>query len=234
MLRLALFLPPSPLCFRARIGRLRLGTVGRSAVTCLVPDESGAANGSLKACLRLLWCEVIVSMLFAHAGEITMPGPLVLSPEFNRLLGMFHYNWAATDIHVDYAVWQFLNVTPLQAHLITSGVLFGRKVRLLVDLIKHSEDKRNEGLLRELGRLTKSNRDMIAHAWLRSTDNAVTFLERKASGTFAAKEHTFTLQEFSDHVTELADAGQQFRRLLGVSSAELDAFAKAALSARLK
>ena len=163
-----------------------------------------------------------------------MIGPLAHTDEFNRLLGMFHYNWSATDLHVDYAIYQFLGITPLQAHLITSGMLFGRKIRLLVDLIKHSNHNERVALLAVLGRITKANRDIIAHAWVRSDANTVVFLERKISGPFSAKEHAFSLPEFTAHVTEVATAGTEFRQLLNVSSPELHGFANAALNINRK
>jgi hypothetical protein len=159
-----------------------------------------------------------------------MVGPLAHSDEYNRLLGMFHYNWSATDLHVDYAIYKFLGVSSLQAHLITSGMMFGRKARLLVDLIKHSNHANKADLLATLGRIMKANRDMIAHSWARSDRDTITFLERKITGPFSAKEHSFTLSQFRELVTEVANAGTKFRELLGAHSTDLDAFAKAALS----
>src|SRR5689334_19215041 len=106
--------------------------------------------------------------------------------EFRRLLGSFHYNWAALDVRIDFAIYKFLNVTSLQAHLITSGMMFGRKVRLLVDLIKHSSDTRKPQLLSALGRVTRANRDLLTHSYVRSDADSVTFMERKISGPFAA------------------------------------------------
>jgi hypothetical protein len=159
-----------------------------------------------------------------------MVGPFAHTDEFNRLLGMFHFNWSAADLHVDYAIYKFSGVTPLQAHLITSGMLFGRKMRLLVDLIKHGDHSKRTELLAVLGRITKANRDIIAHSWVRSTASSVVFLERKISGPFSAKEHAYSITEFTDHVTEVASAGMLFRELLGVNSVELHAFANAALS----
>jgi hypothetical protein len=154
---------------------------------------------------------------------------MALSDEYNKLLGRFHYNWSATDIHVDYAIYKLLKVTPLQAHLITSGMMFGRKARLLVDLIKHSDHPKRTELLAVFGRITKTNRDLIAHSWVSSDVDSVTFLERKISGSFSAREHRFTLDEFRSHVEEAASAGIKFRELLAVKSEDLDAFAKAAL-----
>jgi hypothetical protein len=163
-----------------------------------------------------------------------MSGPLALSNEYSKLLGIFHYNWSAIDIHVDYAIYQFLKVTPLQAHLITSGMMFGRKARLLVDLIKHSGNPKRGELLEAFGQIQKANRDMIAHSWTRSDSRSVTFLERKISGPFSAKEHSFTLPEFEKLVDEIRSAGKKFRELLGVKSEDLDEFANVALKVSRK
>lgn len=160
-----------------------------------------------------------------------MAVPLALSDEYSKLLGIFHYNWSAIDIHVDFAIYKFLNVTPLQAHLITSGMMFGRKARLLVDLIKHGDHPKRTELLSAFGNITKANRDMIAHSWTRSDSRTVTFLERRLSGPFDAVEHEFSLKEFETLVWDVQAAGKQFRELLGANSAEMDEFAQAALRA---
>ena len=163
-----------------------------------------------------------------------MAGPLALSDEYSRLLGIFHYNWSAIDLHVDHAIYKFLNVTPIQAHLITSGLMFGRKIRLLVDLIKHSDSPQKTALLSELAKITKANRDIITHGWVRSDAETIYFLERRHSGAFTAKEHAYKLKEFEDLVWVVQAAGSKFRDLLGYTPEEIAVFAKAALSASRK
>jgi hypothetical protein len=154
--------------------------------------------------------------------------------EFNRLLGAFHYNWAALDVRIDYTIYKFLKVTPLQAHLITSGMMFGRKIRLLVDLIKHSDDPKKSELLAVLGRITKANRDILTHSYVKSDMDSVTFMERKISGPFSAKEHSYTIAKFREHMNEVYQAELDFDRLLDTPRSDLDEFAQAALSAARK
>jgi len=160
-----------------------------------------------------------------------MKRAFVFTDEFTQVLGKFHSNWSIIDVHVDYAIYKFLGVTAFQAHLITSGMVFGRKIRLLVDIIKHSDDRRKSDLLRVLGQITGANRELVTHSYIRSEPDSVTFLTRISSGTFTAKERTFTRDEFIALSQELYEAGIEFRRLLGATREELDAFAKAALRA---
>ena len=63
--------------------------------------------------------------------EPILPIPMVNHASYLQLLGIFHSNWSAIDLYTDFAIYQFLRVTPQQAHLITSGMVFGRKARLL-------------------------------------------------------------------------------------------------------
>jgi hypothetical protein len=145
-------------------------------------------------------------------------------------MGAFQSMWGSTEIVTDYAICKFLKVTPGQAHLITAGMLFGRKGRLLADLIARSDDPKKDQILGAFNKLRgMSKRDMFAHAYVRSDSNTITFLDR-SGGEFRAQEHTFTLDEFRAYVTGFSEAGTAFRSAIGATKEELDAFAKAALS----
>ncbi len=156
--------------------------------------------------------------------------PLAFREDYTQLMGTFQSMWGSTEIVTDYAIYKFLKVTPGQAHLITAGVLFGRKGRLLADLVARSDDPKKDHILGAFNKLRGlSKRDMFAHAYVRSDSNTITFLDR-SGGEFRAQEHTFTLDEFRAYVKEFEKAGIEFNQALGASKEELDAFAKAALS----
>jgi len=109
--------------------------------------------------------------------------------------------------------------------------MFGRKSRLLADLIAKSDDSKKAAILGAFNKLRgMSKRDMFAHSYLRSTKDTVTFLDRSVSGEFGAEENTFTLDEFRAYVMDFGDAIGAFRASLGASKAQFEAFAKAALS----
>jgi hypothetical protein len=59
--------------------------------------------------------------------EPVLPIPMVKHASYLQLLGIFHSNWSAIDLYTDFAIYNFLHVTPQQAHLITSGMVFGQK-----------------------------------------------------------------------------------------------------------
>jgi hypothetical protein len=156
--------------------------------------------------------------------------PLAFREDYTQLMGTFQSMWGSTEIVTDYAVYKFLKVTPGQAHLITAGMLFGRKGRLLADLIARSDNPKKERILSTFNKLRGlSKRDMFAHAYVRSDPNTITFLDR-LGGEFRAQEHTFTLDQFRAYVKAFENAGIAFSQALGASREELDAFAKAALS----
>jgi hypothetical protein len=139
--------------------------------------------------------------------------------------------WAALEVITDYAIGKFLKVTEGQAHLITSGLMFGRKGCLLADLVAKSDDPQKSAILGAFNKLRgMSKRDMFAHSYLRSTKDTITFLDRSVSGEFSAKEHTVTLDDFRAYVMDFETAIGAFRASLGATREQLDAFAKAALS----
>lgn len=157
-------------------------------------------------------------------------GPLAFRDDYTQLMGRFQSMWGSTEIVTDYAICKFLKVTPGQAHLITAGMLFGRKGRLLADLIARSDDPKKDRILSAFNKLRGLNkRDMFAHSYLKSDSKTITFLDRSA-GEFRAQEHTFTIDQFRAYVTDFEKAGTEFYSAIGATKEELDAFAKAALS----
>lgn len=154
---------------------------------------------------------------------------------FRRALGIFYTNWATLDLTVDYAIGEFLNVTAKEAHLITAGMMFGRKARLLADLIGRSAHPRKAEILGAFNQIRGvSKREVFAHGYIGASKDTVSFLERTAGGEFSAKEHVYTLAEFRAHTNEVSRVATAFSDALGVSDAELDGFATAALSLNRK
>lgn len=127
------------------------------------------------------------------------PIPIGHQQFYHALLGVFHSNWSAIDLYTDIATMQFLGITPEQTHLITSGMVWGRKARLLADLIGHSSDTRRSALMTALNKIRAAKRDIFAHSYVASDAIHITFLERLTSGPFKIKEHVFTLEEFGEH-----------------------------------
>ena len=159
---------------------------------------------------------------------------LARSTEYLHSLGIMHFNWSVIDLYTDYAIWKFLGVTAGQAHLITSGLMFGRKARLLSDLLKRSKDANRQALIEAFNIMQAGKRDVITPAYVGDDINTVTFLERKASGSFKALVHTYTLEEFQAHSNTLLEATNKFKAALGATDQELHEFAAAALSLDLK
>jgi len=126
----------------------------------------------------------------------------------------------------------FLNLPHEQTHILTAGMMSGPKFRLLADLIARS-DHPNKGKM--LGILNKirgeTKREVLAHAYLLSTKTKVTFLHRKGGDKYSAKEYSFGLQEFYDHVKILTQAAEDFDVSLGAPGQEVSDFVAAALRA---
>jgi hypothetical protein len=158
------------------------------------------------------------------------PIALANTAQYLQMLGVFHSNWSAIDLYTDFAIFQFLNVTPEQAHLITSGMMFGRKARLLYDLLRHSNDQRKPKLLEAFNKIQAAKREIISHSYVKSDALSVTFLEKNISGSFKTKTHTYSANEFYDHVKTAADAATAFFAALGCNQDDINAFAEAAIN----
>lgn len=79
-----------------------------------------------------------------------------------------------------------------------------------------------------------STYEIITHGYLWSDRNTVKFIERNVSGELTAKQHSFTLNQFIDHIERFAKQNTDFYNSLGVDRRELEAFANAVLSLNRK
>src|SRR5215212_5702226 len=108
--------------------------------------------------------------------------PIVEGPRtpagFYTALGMFHGVWLGLDVAVDYALATFLKIPHDDAHILTAGMEFGRKCRILIDLIKRSDHKKKAALIGSLRKIQASKRDAIAHSYLKADPTSLTFISR--------------------------------------------------------
>jgi hypothetical protein len=150
-------------------------------------------------------------------------------------LGGFHLACSTLDKLVDFAIYKFLKVSDLQAHFVTSGMVFGRKARLLVDLIRTSDHPNKATIQRAFNEVRgATKREIITHGYLWSEPNQIKFMERSISGKFNAIEHEYSPIEFTIHVLVLCVNIVSFYRSLDANDDEIDKFAKAALSLNRK
>lgn len=156
--------------------------------------------------------------------------PLAISDEFCKALGLFHALHASIDLTLDYAIWKFLGVTPQQAHVITSGMMFGAKSRLLSNLVGASSHHRKQHILTALSKITSVKRDVIAHGHIWSSNNSVKFVERTRGGEFKVKPLEFTIQEFVIYVARYNLSGIELTEALSATYESINEFANAAFS----
>ncbi len=135
---------------------------------------------------------------------------------------MFNGAWATFDLTTDYAIYQFLGVTAHQGHLITSGMMFGRKARLLADLIGRSDHPNKAKILGAFNKARGGNkRDVFAHGCVWSDKDTVKFLERTSGGEYQAVEHEFTVDELEAHIIRFIFANQAFWDALGAKKEDV-------------
>jgi hypothetical protein len=149
---------------------------------------------------------------------------LALNPKYLRAMGLFQSAWAGVEVNTDFAICKFLGVTYEQAHLITAGMMFGRKSELLVSLIKSSDESNKAAILSAFDKVRVGNkRNLFAHGYIATDRNTVTFIQRPAG-----KAHEFTLEAFEEHVSTFATAGRAFTEILDIKDQELENFVHAA------
>ena len=85
--------------------------------------------------------------------------------DFHRLLGLFHSIWLSVDPLIDFQIGKLLNSNYIDTHILTAGMEFGRKLRILIDLLKRSDLKNKDVLIESLRMLQQSRRENITHAY---------------------------------------------------------------------
>ncbi len=152
--------------------------------------------------------------------------------EFHKLLGQFHGMWLQLDPLLDYSIGYFLSVPPEDTHIITAGLEFGRKLRILIDLINRYPDPKKTELIKQLKILQGAKRDQITHSYVASDREHVVFISRSRGGDYSATELRFSIQEFREHVVKVVRAAQAYENALNARPDDVLAFANAALRSR--
>jgi len=150
--------------------------------------------------------------------------------EFNVLLDLFLGAWATFEMTVDFAIGKFLNTSHEQTHLITAGMMFGRRARLLAELVTRSDHPRKTEILGAFNKLCGMSKwEIFVHSFLQpNREEGVHFLARSANGQFKTKSPGFTKAELMDQLRAFAIAGSDFYIALGVTDADIQSFGAAA------
>lgn len=160
-----------------------------------------------------------------------MASRLALDRKFVALTGIFYQAWTSANLAVDMAIGRLLHTNDHQTHVLTSGMEFGRKARLLHELIKKSDHKRRRDAITAINFLrNESKRNVFAHSYILTTTDTVTFVEREAGGPYRARGHTFTLEEYENHVRKVVQAAADLEKAFAFTKDELTSFAYAAMS----
>jgi hypothetical protein len=160
---------------------------------------------------------------------------LTHDPRFQQYLGMFFAGWANIELLTSYLIGKLLKITDEEAHVVTSGMMFGTKARLLRNLLYRSNHPNKAVLTGALNQIQNSSkRDAFAHSFILSGPHVVTFIERPGHGDYQAKPHSYSLDEFLQHVRGVTAAMMEFQAGLAVPVEELSEFANAAFKADLK
>jgi hypothetical protein len=149
--------------------------------------------------------------------------------EFNVPMDLFLGAWATFEMTLDFAIGKFLQTSHEQTHLITAGMAFGRRGRLLADLVIHSDHPRKAQILGAFNKLCGMRKqEIFVHSFLQPNEEEGAFLARSANGQFRTKSPGFTKAELMDQLRAFAVAGSDFYIALGVTDADIQSFGAAA------
>ncbi len=163
------------------------------------------------------------------------PKFLAFDDNFLHFMGMFHGMWATLELVLCYGLTKFLKLSPEEGHVLTSGMEFGRKITLLRNLVRRSDDANKGKLISLLGKIqNESKRNVFVHSFITSNAERVTFIDRSRGGDYKVTKHEYTLKEFADHLESFGSAAAELEMLLGIDPAELHRFAEAAFKAETK
>ncbi|HEU4550448.1 MAG TPA: hypothetical protein VFS01_12185 [Rhizomicrobium sp.] len=150
---------------------------------------------------------------------------VLASKEFLYFFGMFHAAWASVDSAIDMLIGKHLKIEPVETHILTSGMMFGAKARLLRELVRRGTSPNKPKIIAALNNLqNKGKRNQFAHSYIGASATEVCFLERLSGGDFAVKEHTFTLETFKAHVKSFTDSGKDLWNYSGLTAEDQAAF----------
>jgi hypothetical protein len=153
--------------------------------------------------------------------------PGAFPPNFHHVLGQFHCMWMMFDVTLDFAIKKLLGISDRQAHIMCTGMEFGKKLRLLSELLKNGDADSGRELLSAGKILQSSKRDALTHGYIASNSTHVTFVYRNR-GSFTVDKYEFTIEEFQEHVAKMVKATIQFQKTLAASEDELTKFANSA------
>lgn len=149
--------------------------------------------------------------------------------DFHEMLGKFHCAWLMFDPLLDYSIGKFLNISFEQTHILVAGMEFGKKLRLLIELLKRSNFEKKSVMIESLRTLQGSKRDVITHSYIASDEKNLSFIF-KARGGYGASVLNFKIDEFSEHVLKMIVATQKFQDALSADVDELRYFGLVSLN----
>ena len=152
-----------------------------------------------------------------------------MNKEFIFELGKFHGAWATIDVELDLAISKSLNLSYEDAQMVTAGMQFGSKIRILYNIIKRGNHPNKSKIIDALNTLrNKVKRNIVAHSYMITDEKTVTFIERSGAHSYEVTKHEYTLESFKDLVKLMTQTGIQLFEAVELSNSELQKFGEAA------
>ncbi len=156
-----------------------------------------------------------------------------LTNDFTDDFGTFYALWLALEVTIEYEIGRLLHLPHRKTHIIVAGMEFGRKASLfhiLLDESEHRDKAKIRALLTTIQ--NEAKRNIFTHSILHSTENDVTFVQRKVqSHKFSVTRTTFTRQQFHAHVQKMIAVINELGELLAHDKNDFQVFCETAYNA---
>jgi hypothetical protein len=157
---------------------------------------------------------------------------LLFTDQFLHFLGMYHGVLGSLELVLCCGITKLLKIPPESGHILTSGMELGRKLTLLRNVAHRSNHEAKNRIIQLLGKIqNESKRNVLAHSYITTDVDSVTFVERSRGGDYRVTRHRYTLKEFVAHIAEFMKAAAELETVLEITEDELHKFGEAAFSA---
>ena len=149
-------------------------------------------------------------------------------------VGFYHIAWSTTEAIIECAIAKQLNLGPIEGSIVTSGIMFVGRAKMLEALLLR-EEKANATALKFLRRIMNSpDRVDLTHSIVGLNDTGLYFRRRKLDGGFKSTDIPYDLVSLITKAKDLSLNAGELQKALGITDDDFNTYFQAAHSAVAK
>jgi hypothetical protein len=140
------------------------------------------------------------------------------------MLGYFVMAWSLIEATIEVGIGKELAVPPLEASIVTAGLMFRGRASILMSLLNRNPLKNAEAI-RFLKKIeTIEDRNDIMHSVIGGSAEQIWFNRRKTKRTFASKIERYNQIRMNSVVLEVSELAGQLMHALKIDKNEYEKF----------